>query len=309
MLQIQTILFPTDRTAWSETAFGHAVRYAHHHGATLHVLTVSKEEGKKGRPPVIAPPEEPDLFSARLHKAAAEEAGVEIIYADLTAPSAARGILDYADRVGADLIVMATHGRRGLDHTLIGSVAEAVVRRSRCPVLTVRPTAANTATTPERILVPLDFSAHARTALAHARELCRDTRAELHLLHVVQTFPRYGIVDAPPEPEALSDTDREAAENRLREVAAEVLAPGAPPATHAVAGRGNPALAVLDVAERLDADLIVLASHGRSGIRHFLLGSVAEKVVQLAPCPVFTVKVFGESLLPGVTAQTSGELV
>jgi nucleotide-binding universal stress UspA family protein len=60
---------------------------------------------------------------------------------------------------------------------------------------------------------------------------------------------------------------------------------------------------VLDLAERLDIDLLVLGSHGRSGIRRFWLGSVTEKVVQLAPCPVFTVKVFGKSLLPTVPVE------
>jgi len=305
MLHVHNVLFPTDHTAWSETAFAHAAHLAQRHRATLHILTVSREESEGV---LVTAPSLADAFQARLHDAAATAVGVEVVHADIGARSVEHGILDYAERIDADLVVMATHGRRGLDHAFIGSIAEAVVRRSECPVLTVRPTAERTEMVPARILVPLDFSAHARTALAHARELREGTSAELHLFHVQQMLPRYGFVDAPPEPAQLSDADREDTEHRLREIAAEVLGPATPPTTHVAPGLGNPALGVLEVAEQLRADLIVMASHGRSGIRRFLLGSVAEKVVQLAPCPVFTVKVFGKSTLPGVTARTSGEM-
>lgn len=307
MLQIQNILFPNDHTVWSEIAFAHAARLAQRHAAKLHILTVSVE-GDDGVL-VTAPPEEMDAFGKRLHDAAAAAVGFDLLHAELGARSVPRGILAYAKRIEADLVVMATHGRRGLDHAFIGSIAEAVVRQSDCPVLTVRPTAERTEAVPERILVPLDFSAHARTALAYARELRDGTQAELHLLHVHSMLPRFGFADAPPEPEHISDLDREALETKLRHIAAEVLGPSTPPTTHVVAGQGNPALGVLDTAERLRADLIVQASHGRSGIRRFMMGSVAEKVVQLAPCPVFTVKAFGKSVLPGVTARTRGELV
>lgn len=309
MLHLQHVLFPTDRTAWSEVAFAHAARAARRHGATLHVLTVTVGMGHAESTLVTAPPGELDAFEARLHEAAAEGVGCEVVHADIAARSVTHGILDYAARVDADLVVMATHGWRGLDHAYIGSVAEAVVRRSSCPVLTVRPTAERAPTAPASILIPLDLSAHARTALAHARELRDETGAQLHLLHVVEMLPRYGFVDLPPEPAQLSDAEREAAEGRLREIAAEVLGPDAPPTMHVVPGMGNPALGVLEVAERLRADLIVLASHGRTGVRRFLMGSVAEKVVQLAPCPVFTVKAFGKSVLPGVAVRAAGEEV
>lgn len=306
MLTIQHVLLPTDRTAWSEVVFAHAARYAQHHGATLHVLTVAP--GEAGESLVTAPPANADDFTERLHRAAAEAVGFDVVHADLAAPSVQRGILDYAERVGADLIVMATHGRRGVDHALIGSIAEAVVRRSACPVLTVRPTADHIETRPQRVLVPIDLSVHARRALAHARELIEGSEAELHLVHVAQPFPNYGVVDMPPEAEEISDQERGAIEAAMREIAAEVL--GAAPAVtlHVKSAIGNPAAIVLDLAGRLDVDLIVLGSHGRSGIRRFWLGSVTEKVVQLAPCPVFTVKVFGKSLLPSGTVNADGDL-
>jgi nucleotide-binding universal stress UspA family protein len=298
MLRIQHILFPTDRSAWSEVVFAHAARIAQRHGATLHVLTVTVGAGGEEGTLVTAPSGVSDGFAARLHKAAADAVGFDVVHASLTAPSVPRGVLDYTKNVDADLIVMATHGRRGVDHALIGSIAEAVVRRAPCPVLTVRPTAEHTETGTQRILVPVDLSVHARRALAHAHEIAEESGAEIHLLHVAQSFPDYGSVEAPPGSETLSEAERRELETALAEIAGEVLGDDRPVTLHVEAGLGNPAVLVLDLAERLDADLIVLGSHGRSGIRRFWLGSVTEKVVQLAPCPVFTVKVFGKSLLP-----------
>lgn len=302
MLQIKRVLFPTDRTAWSKSVFEHALYYASRHGARLHVLTVMWGEPD---PALHAlPPDASDAFRTSLHEAA-RAAGVDLAEAQRRAFSPDTGILDYAEEIDADLVVMATHGLRGLRHAFIGSVAESVVRRAECPVLTVHPDEPYTGVEATRILVPLDFSVHARKALAHARELRGVTGAELHLLHVVPTFPSYGIIDAPEVPHPLPEAERSDAERTLREVAAEVLGPGSPPTFHVEGGMGNPALDVLNVAEELDADLIVMATHGRTGVRRFFLGSVAEKVVQLAPCPVLAVKAFGKSLLPGAALGAS----
>jgi len=305
MLRIQHVLFPTDRSAWSEVVFAHAARFARRHGATLHVLTVSVGAGRDEDTLVTAPAATSDDFAARLHEAAADAVGFEVKHAALRAPSVPRGVLDYAEQIDADLVVMATHGRRGVDHALIGSIAEGVVRRAPCPVLTVRPAAEHTETSSHRILVPVDLSVNARSALAHAREIAEDSGAEVHLLHVAQAFPNYGTAEAPPVSASLSETERREVETALQEIAGEVLGDDLPVTLHVEAGLGNPAIIVLDLAERLDIDLVVLGSHGRSGIRRFWLGSVTEKVVQMAPCPVFTVKVFGKSLLPSDVTETN----
>ncbi len=92
-----------------------------------------------------------------------------------------------------------------------------------------------------------------------------------------------------------SDELRERSEGRLRELLAQVPTPNAQ--THVGAGRASSE--IVRFAEELAADLIVVASHGLTGIRHMLLGSVTEQVVRRAPCPVFTVKVFGKQPAPG----------
>ncbi|MEM1268645.1 MAG: universal stress protein [Bacteroidota bacterium] len=300
MLNIRSILVPNDYSPQAQAALRHAAWYAKRHKATVHLLTVSTLF--EDLYPVLADEERASKlhpFEDTLSEVSAKGNAFRFVEAERKADQIDKGILKYAEEINADLIVMATHGRQGLDHLLIGSVAESVVRRADCPVLTVRSSAKYAEPAPKRILVPLDFSAHARKALAHARELRDNRRAELNLLHIVQHMPAYGVIDVPPEPPDLAEKRENAALKGMREIAAEILDPNDDPTFHVLAVHGNPAIRILEAAKDLDADLIVMASHGRTGIRRFVLGSVAEKIVQLAPCPVFTVKAFGQSLLPG----------
>ncbi len=214
--------------------------------------------------------------------------GLKFICAQLRSISAAGAILEYAAEHNIDLITLGTHGRRGLRRLLLGSVAEEVVRLAPCPVLTVPERAGGT--TPgqvRRILVPVDFSEHARLALSHASQLAALYGARLELLHVIAevVYPDFYPPLVPPLG-AVSDELRERSQTRLRDLLAQVPHPDAD--THV--GSGPAAHEIVRFAEDLPADLIVIASHGLTGIRHMLLGSVTEQVVRRAPCPVFTVK-------------------
>ena len=301
-LRIRDIVFPTDGSASAEYAFAQAVFYAANHGATLHVLSVAYGR-ENGEPVVIpAPGAASAAFLDRLREAAVASVGLDLVQAEVEARSPEDGILAYAERVEADLIVMATHGRRGFDHLLIGSVAEAVVRRSGCPVLTVRPTAKHTEVRAKRILVPVDFSDASYLALAHAVVLARLHGAGLDLVHIVEP-PNPGIAGAgigwgEDLTQRLDD-----ARTALHDLTTEVDGGDASIAIHAFLG--PPGLGVIESAEHLDADFIVMGTHGRTGVQRFFLGSVAEKVVQLAPCPVFVVKPFGKDLLPAPVEAAS----
>jgi nucleotide-binding universal stress UspA family protein len=213
--------------------------------------------------------------------------------------STAPAILDYANENDIDLIVMGTHGRRGLGHLLLVSVAEEVVRVASCPVLTIReheePTPIEAI---EQILVPVDFSGHSKKALAYAKEMAATYNARLHLLHVIEDvkYPafymsgRLSYFDIVPEVEAKS---REALKKFLEDA-------GMSEATadiHVI--EGHAAGDIVKFAASHSIDLVVIATHGLTGLDHFLLGSVTEKVVRRAPCPVFTVKAFGKSLFSG----------
>ena len=142
-----------------------------------------------------------------------------------------------------------------------------------------------------RILAPTDFSPTSDAALAYARALARKFGASLHLLHVFEEPLLLGAVTAeayvPEAPEvraALMKEARECLEHRLRpDARAE------PSATSEIV-TGSPARAIADYAASAGMNLIVMGTHGRGGVAHLLLGSVAERVVRMAPCPVLTVR-------------------
>lgn len=207
-------------------------------------------------------------------------------------------ILDYAAQEDIDLIVVGTHGRRGVRRLLLGSVAEEVVRLARCPVLTVRPPRDEPDGDPEikSLLVPIDFSEHSRSALAHARDLAAICNARLELLHVVEEVLHpafYGIklrsiYDVEPDIE-------EKAVNQMIEMMESVG--GAPGEVGFHAMPGTAAREIASYAAEKEVSMIVMGTHGLTGLDHFLMGSTTERVLRRAPCSVFAVKSLGKQLV------------
>jgi nucleotide-binding universal stress UspA family protein len=214
--------------------------------------------------------------------------------------TAADGILSYAAEHDTPLIVMGTHGRRGVRRLLLGSVAEEVVRRAPGPVVTVgRGAESSGAPTGGRLLVPIDLSGHQWRLLAHARAWAQAFDLSLTLLHVLH-------LDDPPAPYPPrsetpdADTLRARAEEALNEAAASVRDAGL--AVDVATRSGHPAEEILAAVDEHDASLLAVATHGRTGLERVLMGSVAEAVIRQAPCPVLTVKSFGRSLVGEVEA-------
>ena len=140
-----------------------------------------------------------------------------------------------------------------------------------------------------RILWPTDFSELAKGALPHAVGLAADAGAELVILHVFTPPPPYSMPEIAGEVWAdLQKKQRAAAEEGLRRLAEQVKSPRIQ--TRTVLAEGAPFDQILRTAERLQCDLIVIATHGHTGLAHALIGSVAENVVRRAPCPVLTVR-------------------
>jgi nucleotide-binding universal stress UspA family protein len=188
-------------------------------------------------------------------------------------------IIRYADQHQIDLIVMGTHGRRGLAHALLGSVAERVVRHARCPVLTVRQR------TPDilarNVLVATDFGVTSEVALEYGRALAHLFGARLHLLHVADNYFLRPIA-ADPRALLASIGDQVAAQLTASDRAALR-------AIAALEVSDHPADAIIDYVKNAQIDLVVIGTHGRRAFDRILLGSVAERVVRTAPCPVLTV--------------------
>ena len=138
------------------------------------------------------------------------------------------------------------------------------------------------------ILVAIDFSEHADLALETAIELARDSGGRLLLLHAYEiplgTIPPYGVAI----PDSLLTDVRDAAARRLAKAANKAEAAGVPCETQIL--HAAPAEGIAEAARACGVDLIVMGTRGLTGLKHVLLGSVAERTVRLAPCPVLTVK-------------------
>jgi universal stress protein A len=140
-----------------------------------------------------------------------------------------------------------------------------------------------------RILVPTDFSKHSQNALNYAAAFAEKFAAHLYLLHIVQDLSLYvpeAVAGVPPLPATaeFSAAVRDSLNKVIHENKLERFS------THAEVREGSPFYEIIRYARETDADLIIMGTHGRSGLAHVLLGSVAEKVVRKAPCPVLTVR-------------------
>jgi nucleotide-binding universal stress UspA family protein len=315
MLRIDRILFPTDFSAAAEDAFSHATYLARIHGATMHVFNVVSPYDDDANNPMEHLPLKPidgDGEGEAMHYAAGgeldlaftsdDEGTVPVVYGQLRSVSPAKAIIDYAEAEAIDLVVMGTHGRRGLERLLSGGVAEEVVRQAPCPVLTVL---AREEPGPGphvgRLLAPVDLSEQSEAVVRYARALAEAYDASLDLLHVVEDTPYPAVYGMDPIAPMLPDVQRRARE-ALEELATRTLAPtdsdDGPAVEHQLhVSVGNAASEIVHLAEEGHADLIVMATHGRTGLSRFLIGSVAEKVVRTAPCLVFTLKSYGRSLM------------
>lgn len=304
MFTLRRILVPTDFSPCAEQALAHAAFLARQYDAAIHLVhvvpvapgyplagvqaTETKDAGEVERRlrDLVDDHDLGDL-DVRCHAERGEE-GV------------GRVLLETAANVDADLIVLGTHGRRGVRRLFLGSEAEEVIRGADRPVLAVRqldPSAEPSAI--HRVLVPVDLSEHSTRALAHAVELARRYDAHLHLLHVVQPLPDYelpGIYQSslPPRTD-VTDALTDSAHEELAGLTEQIDLPAG--RVRADVQHGDPASVIVDTAAEDDIDLIVLASHGRTGLERFLMGSVAEKTIRSAPCPVFVVKAHGRRLV------------
>lgn len=199
-----------------------------------------------------------------------------------------------AQELKSDLIVIASHGYTGYDRAFLGSTAERLVQRSRCPVLVVRkhmshwdaPADPRTRTgfRLRRILAPTDFSDSSLAGFDYAVHLARDFKAELQLVHVINPhiYP-FGDQYAALDPVPLMDKAAHAAENQMRSMAG-----GAEVRYSVRVIQGSPAIQIRNAANE-DVDLIIISTHGRTGLAHMLIGSVAEHVVRYAHCPVLVI--------------------
>lgn len=291
---MRRVLVATDFSSTAEAAVAWAVEVARPHGAEVrlvHSLTLPTPvpgyviaDGDFGEELRAAAQTRLDEAAARL---AAAGTPVET---DLRMGIPSQAILSAADEWHPDLLVIGTRGLTGLAHLLLGSTAERVVQKARCPVLSVHPDDAARHRPIRTVLVPTDFSKDADRALETVLHLFPAAQGAIelvlvHAYHLPIEYTAYGPI--PTSVHYLEDIAGEARE-RLEERARQYQREGV--TVEAVCREGFPPDVIVEEAAQHDADLVAMGTHGRSGLAHLLLGSTAERVVQKSPCPVMTMR-------------------
>lgn len=297
MINIKNILCPVDFSEFSEKAFDYACSLAKRYEARLYVQH-------------IIPPltdyygQVPAGWCQQYHKESREKSEDELrkligraafngfrpqFVVEVGSP--AQSILQFSERESIDLIVMGTHGFKGMDRLVMGSVTEKVLRKAHCPVLAVRkplhdfvaPKQKDDCVKLRKILLATDFSDTGQRAFAYALSLAMEYNAELTLLHVLEEVPR--------DEELATVTAR--LSHKL-----EALVPADAPNWCTIKSAirvGKPYQEIVQLALESQADLIVLGVRGRSAPDLAVFGSTTYRVLQLGSAPVLAVHIDGRA--------------
>jgi len=292
------ILCPTDFSVFSSQALRHAMALArtfHSRLLVVHVIAniVPGVESVYGGAPWLLSAEDRRRVDEEMRALLAPLREARLDHEiEVREGEPWREIAACAREMEADLVVLGTHGRGGLDHLFLGSVAEKLIRKLPCPVLTVSHEGAHTWAAPgliNRIVCATDFSGMSAEALRLAEAIAEKHKAAITLLHVVENMPEVSAAHR-----ALVDIDvlRQALERgaleRLRTVIGDIGATEVRVEPRAIAGCAYKEILRIAAEER--ADLIVIGAQGHGFLEHLLSGSNAQHVIRRATCPVLTVR-------------------
>jgi nucleotide-binding universal stress UspA family protein len=206
----------------------------------------------------------------------------------------AKVIIARGNEVGGSLIAMATHGRSGLNRWWLGSVAEEVLHATSTPLLLIRgneETRSGGDTVIDSVVIPLDGSALAESVLPAAAELAKMLDLELILFRAFElpTSAYYGSEDYLPNYDQLREQLKQQVRNYLDGKAAQLSAEGVSQVT-AVVVEGSGPKEIIDYARQTANNLVAMCTHGRSGMKRLVLGSVTEQVVRRSGDPVLIMR-------------------
>jgi nucleotide-binding universal stress UspA family protein len=283
MLNIKKILFPTDFSECADAALGWALVLAKNFEAKLEMLHISTPDKIDHDQQLMAnfPTFDAcvelllEFADSKLDRTIEDSDLVEINHTTRYSANPAETITRYAEEAGIDLIVMGTHGRKGLSHMLMGSVAGELVSTAPCPIMTIRQQKEATKDV-HRILLPIDFSDASKVAARYGGVLAKITGARLHVVHVL-----------PPEQD-IENGQRQEAEEKVRDFMSkcQVMIN-----FEVHIEQGKESRKIVDVADNEDNTLIIMASHGENKVDLNMLGSTSYRVVRSAHNPVLIVKI------------------
>ncbi len=304
MIELKKILCPTDFGESAEEALRYAAMFASQYDAELtmmHVVSLFSNGPSTAEKQISEMGQYAEKFADQLHQQADEiidrtiedESHRHLKMKKLTIRgfSPDQEIIRVAKEMDIDLIVMGTYGRGGVSHLLFGSTAEQVVRMANCPVLTVRHHVPHTFDFQQirSILFPTDFSGYSKKALPYALSFAESYGASLHVLHVFEqrVHPAFYIMDK-STPFALDEGLRDRALDALDEFVYDELKDKINFKCEVTGGK--PFVEIINYARANEIDLIVIATHGLTGLEYMVIGSTTERVVRKAPCPVLSIK-------------------
>jgi len=296
MLEIKLILCPVDFSEFSVRAYHYALSLAEHYGAKVvaqHIVELSRypyadyvaSTGDYAEFSRILREGGQQRLQAFVKTHSHEAIQPELVVHEGTAPDC---ILSFAQKHNADLIVIGTHGRRGYDRVVLGSVTNRVMRKASCPVLAVckQPQESSTeghewkhAHHLRRILYCTDFSENSERALSYAISATDEYDAELILLHVLEEIRN------PSKAEAAVATATEQLDKLIPQGTRETLK--ITPAVRV----GKAYQQIIELAVERQIDTIVMGVRGRGAVDLAVFGSTTYRVLQLGPCPVLAIHV------------------
>jgi nucleotide-binding universal stress UspA family protein len=302
MLEIRRILCPVDFSDHSRRALDHAIAIARWYNSTVTVLHVFSPApvAAVGPGPMVFEPivltsvDREQLLADVKAFAETKRAPGVAIDALLREGNTAGEILEQTTSTKADLLVIGTHGRSGFERLLLGSVAEKVLRKASCPVMTVPRRLPNAVPAGSvlyrRVLCAVDFSESSLHALKYAISLALEADGQLTVLHVVAHEFDYTASIEYDAGMTIGDFLK-ARENTLQRQLQEIVK-RAPDfcRVESLMTHGKPWREVLRVAEETQSDLIVMGVQGRGAADLLFFGSTAQHVVREASCPVLTLR-------------------
>lgn len=279
---MKSILVATDLSARSDRAFERALILARQHQAKLHVVHIVDE----ALPDTIALHQR-EAAVENIHNqiAALPADGAPAVTAEVKIGKTNVDILRQAKDKQAELIVLGVHDI-AYESFFRGTTFEQIIRMGDLPVLVVKD---RPKTQYQCVAVALDFSVHSRRAVEFALGLAAE--AEIHLVHAYHV-PFAGFVYGTDRRDQVKKQEQQRMEQMIeREMSASLRAVGADAGkVHQVVGHGEAVHVIRQEVERIKPDLLALGTHGRTGVAHAFLGSVAEDVLSSPPCDALTVK-------------------
>lgn len=294
-MKFQNILVPIDFSEFSSNVLNYAIGLAekfHSNLILLHAVVlfeddVNEEERLEEYEEWVRKREKNINAHMKKNELRVNQKGISVDSVILRSISAADAILEYLNDHSCDLIIMGTHGRTGLKHIFLGSVAEKIVRLSPIPVLSVHRSVQDFRI--ENIIAPIDFSIYSKNAADYAISIAENFKAQVNFIHVIEkeihpSFYASGVESIFQIDTGLQDRVIQNMQGFLEEQLNSDIKP------RFMVKEGRAHREIVEYAKEEKADLIVISTHGLTGLEYLLLGSTTEKVVRWASCPVLTLK-------------------